>query len=135
MIVYKVVQVKNGRFYSCIPIINILRGQYDWALLEYRVNEKTVPVLKGSMLFAFTHFDMARLFKNRRRSGHSWKIFKAFTYKHELPGFNVKLCEIFEDMKAFWTSGRQGNITIPRGTVFCEDITLLRDVTDSENGL
>lgn len=59
MIVYKIVNIKNGKLYSC-AVSSEFPEEFR---VEYKIDEMVKPVISGTMLFAFSDLNEAKVFK------------------------------------------------------------------------
>lgn len=120
---YKVVRKSAGKLRSAVMKTR------NTTNLEYKVGEKTVPKIKGSLLLAFTDIERARDFTLSR----GLEVYLAdveMAPRDERPTTLINpYSSDLETIKEFWIYRKiAGTMMIPWGTVFCKSITLLEKV-------
>jgi hypothetical protein len=123
MIVYKVVHVENGNFFSAI-VWNDLKFN-----TVYRINETARP--KIGYLYAFEQLDRARWFAN-----YKVKDVAILEAEAEIEDTEPVICVKHwdtEEMVRFWNGNSLYIDGAPTGTVLCKSITPIREVKDEHN--
>ena len=128
MKVYKVVSravSEDGRVLNRISA----SGRFDmdsnpdeWTLI-YKQNEPTLPVI--GKLFAFETEDAAHTFVRRCGGSEIWEAETSYAKPAKFVACATP------DIELFWNNDTHGmTIPAPKGTMFCDDITLTKKLWD-----
>lgn len=131
MKVYKVCSVHGDELRSCC-----LREAFPKECrLTYKIGCTTIPKIPGSKLFAFTNYSDAYRFHRWNYNHGEAKIFEAEATGVRKP--SIKQLPLFSNILTYWklrrAKKRTSNIEtmgweIPRGTVWCDSIQLIKEV-------
>jgi hypothetical protein len=121
MRVYKVVSIKEGKFFSAVT-----RGKFS---LEYKIGEKTIPEIPHSLLMAFKFKSDAGLFGRLELSEQGFSILEAEAEEiHRLDNSLASLSWPVDEIRKFWLGAVGSPFFAPAGTIFCKSITPIREL-------